>query len=152
VSDKERQKPPTYYWVISAVLFIWGAAYAWLALFSFALATPDDWANMIANDRILPEYADYIARIPAWVVAITAIAAFTRLFGALCLLFRRSWAVLLYSISLACVVVIMFRGFVFADVASVIRDSQIGVEALFMALSIFAVWFSRKARSENVLL
>ena len=139
------------YWSIVAFLLVWGIAYAGLSFFSFVLATPQDWARMVEKGRILPEYVDYIARIPNWVIATTAIAAFTRLFGAVALVLRKTWAVSMYSISLACVVVIMFRGFVLADVASVIRTSQVWVEALFMGLSIFAVWFSLRCKSKGLL-
>jgi hypothetical protein len=36
----------------------------------------------------------------------------------------------------------MFRGFVLADVASVIRGSQVALEIVFLALSGFAVWYA----------
>ncbi|MFK8053472.1 MAG: hypothetical protein AB8F65_10915 [Woeseiaceae bacterium] len=37
----------------------------------------------------------------------------------------------------------MFQGFVLADVASVIRSSQVMLEFGFLAISLFAVWFSK---------
>lgn len=40
--------------------------------------------------------------------------------------------------------VIMFRGFVLAGVADVIRPSQIAVEIGFIAISVLAVWFAYK--------
>lgn len=144
-------KPPSWYWAIAGFLFLWGSAYAWLTLFSFVLADASDWANLVEEGRILPEYVEYIGRIPNWIIATTAVAALARLGGAIGLLVRRSWAAWLYAISLVCVVVIMFRGFVLADVASVIRTSQIWVEALFMALSIFAAWFAFRMKSQEYL-
>lgn len=133
---------PLFYWSIAGFLAVWGVAYAGLVVFSFVVSTPEHWASLVADGRIKPEYAQYINAIPKWVIALTAGAALTRLFGGAALVFQSSLALPLYAVSLALVVVIMFRGFVLADVASVIRPSQIALEAAFMALSIFAVWFS----------
>ena len=132
-------------------MLIWGIAYAWLSFFSFVLATPQDWASMVKNGRILPEYVEYISRIPDWIIAFTATAAFTRLFGSIGLALKKTWAIPMYSISLVCVIVIMFRAFVLVDVTSVIRTSQVWVEVLFMALSIFAVWFSLRSKTQGLL-
>lgn len=74
-----------------------------------------------------------------------------RLGGALALVLRKRWAIWLYAVSLLCVTTIMFRGFVLADVISVIRTSQVGVEILFMTLSIFAVGFSYRMSQRAVL-
>ncbi len=77
-----------------------------------------------------------------WVIGITLVAAGTRFLGGVTLLFHHSSAVILYAVSFLLVGVIMFRGFVLADVASVIRGSQIALEAGFLLISAFAVWFS----------
>lgn len=151
MSTSNEAKPTIWFWVISAALLSWGLAYAFLVLFTFVLSSPEDWAELAANGVIRQEYADYIARIPLWVIAMTVIVAVTRLLGAICLLLRRSWALPLYAASMILVFVIMYRGFVLANVASVIRNSQIGVEILFIALSIFAVWFARRAKTRGLI-
>ena len=143
--------PDWWFWLVAACLFVWGLAYAGLSLFSFVFADSRDWAAMIREGRILPEYVDYISRIPGWVIGLTFLAAATRLGGALGLLLCARWSVWAYGLSLCCVVIIMFRGFVLADVLSVIRTSQVWVEALFMALSIFAFWFALRMSRAGVL-
>lgn len=130
------------YWTISGCLFIWGLAYAGLVVFSFILSTPEDWASLVEQGRIKAEYAEYINNIPRWVVVLTAGAALTRFAGGVGLLLQKGWALPAYSLSLFLVIVLMFRGFVLADVASVIRTSQIWLEAGFLALSVFAVWWA----------
>ena len=117
-------------------------AYAGLTIFSFFLAGPQDWTRLVSENRILPEYVDYIAAIPTWAVALTVVAAATRFAGAIGLLLKQRWSTWVYSLSLVCIVIIMFRGFVLADVANVIRASQIALEFAFLGLSLFAVWFS----------
>lgn len=119
--------------------------------FTFEISTPDHWAKLVSEGQITAGYADYISQIPTWVLVITAIAAITRLLGAISLLLRRSWALPFYTVSLCFVTVIMFRGFVFADVASVIRNSQIVLEFVFLSISIFAVWYSKKLIEKGTL-
>ncbi len=135
-------KPGLKYWLVAAVLSIWAMAYGWLVTFTFMLATPADFNELVESGRILPEYRDYVFAIPDWAIALTGLAAITRIGGAVGLLLRRRWSFRWYLWSLACVVILMYRGFFVSNVAEVIRPSQIAVEILFLLLSFFAVGFS----------
>jgi hypothetical protein len=139
------------HWLVSGFLLAWGMAYAGLVFFTFGISTPDHWAALVSEGRITAEYADYISRIPAWVVVITVLAALTRLIGAICLLLRMHWALVAYGVSLGFVTLIMLRGFVLADVASVIRGSQIVLEFVFLSISVFAVWYANRQIQNGVL-
>ncbi len=75
----------------------------------------------------------------------------TRLLGAICLLLRRAWALPLYIVSLVLFVVALYRAFVLAKVAGVMSGPHIGVEVVFVALNIFAVWFAYASRSKGLL-
>jgi hypothetical protein len=48
-------------------------------------------------------------------------------------------------------VVALFRAFVLANVASVMSGGHIATEAVFLALSIFAVWFSHGYKQSGLL-
>jgi hypothetical protein len=137
--------------LISGLLLLWGMAYAGLVYFTFVISTPAHWAALVAKGQIKAEYADYIAALPGWVVPTTVLAALSRLFGALFLLLRLAWAFHLYVLSLGFVTAIMFRGFVLAGVASVIRSSQIALEIVFLLISVFAVWYSKLQIRNGVL-
>ena len=131
------------YWIFSVFLFVWGLAYAGLVIFTFVVSTPSHWQSLIAEGRITAQYAEYIANIPTWVVLTTFLAATSRLLGGFGLLAQKAWAFPAYAVSLLLVLILMFRGFVLADVASVIRTSQIWLEAGFLLLSVAAVWWAR---------
>lgn len=133
---------PIVFWCISGFLFLWGLAYLGLVVFSFFVATPEHWASLVSEGRIKAEYAVYISEIPAWVVGITMLAALSRFTGGVALLMQSNWALPAYVVSFLLVALIMFRGFVFADVASVIRTSQVFLEIAFLGISGFAVWYS----------
>ncbi|MGB5346510.1 MAG: hypothetical protein WBN23_10125 [Woeseia sp.] len=130
------------YWLISGFFLLWGIAYAGLVTFTVGIATEEHWDKLVQQGRIKAEYAQYIMDIPSWVLVITVIAAATRLLGGIGLVMQRSWALPLYAASLCVVAVVMYRGFFIADVASVIRPSQVWLEIGFMCLSVAAVWFS----------
>ncbi|MFK7915513.1 MAG: hypothetical protein AB8B93_16475 [Pseudomonadales bacterium] len=66
--------PEWWYWVVAACLLLWGLAYAGLSLFSFVFADSQDWSAMVRDGRILPEYVEYIGRIPGWVIGLTFLA------------------------------------------------------------------------------
>jgi hypothetical protein len=140
--DELTMNNPTVFWCISIFLLLWGAAYLGLVTFTVFIATPDHWATLVSEGRIKAEYAVYISEIPVWAIGITVVAALTGLFGGVALLMHKSLAFPLYGVSLILVAVIMFRGFVLADVASVIRGSQVVLEIGFLMISTFAVWFA----------
>ncbi|MEM9314357.1 MAG: hypothetical protein AAGA95_06990 [Pseudomonadota bacterium] len=129
-------------WIISTALLLWGIAYLWLVSFAFFFATSEHWARLVDEGRIRLEYVEYIAAIPTWVVVASVATAVTRFSGGVALFFSPGWAFYLYTLSFLLTLVIMFRAFFFAGVASVIPSSQIAVEALFLFLSAFAVFFA----------
>lgn len=139
------------YWIVTGFLLLWGMAYAGLVFFTFVLSTPEHWEALVAEGRITAAYAAYISGIPGWVVAVTAIAALTRLLGAISLALKSYLALPFYTVSLFFVIVIMFRGFVLADVVSVIRTSQVVLEIAFLAISVFAVWYSARHVASGIL-
>jgi hypothetical protein len=57
----------------------------------------------------------------------------------------------LYIVSTACLLVALFRAFVLADVANVMSGGHIVTEVVFVALSVFAVWFARRNKARGIL-
>lgn len=93
-----------------------GGASIYIAYF---LETPEQFARNAETAANRQAYADYVANIPVWAIAVGIIAAVTRLLGAIGLLVRRAWALPLYVISVVFFLVALFRAFELADVASV---------------------------------
>lgn len=142
--------PSVSFWVISAALLFWGLGGASIYI-AYFIETPAEFAQTAETAANRQAYADYIAAIPFWAIAVGIIAAVTRLLGAIGLLLRRAWALSLYIISVVFFLVALFRAFVLANVSSVMSASHISVEFVFLALSIFAVWFARQNKSKGIL-
>jgi len=142
--------PPVSFWVISIALLLWGLGGASIYI-AYFIETPDEFALTAETVANRQAYADYIANIPFWAIAVGIVAAATRLLGAIALLLRRAWALPLYAISAVFFLVALYRAFILANVASVMSGTHIAVELVFLALSIFGIWFARKNRSRGIL-
>ena len=142
--------PSVSFWVISVALLFWGLGGASIYI-AYFIETPGEFAQTAETAANRQAYAEYIAAIPFWAIAVGIIAAVTRLLGAIGLLLRRAWALSLYIISVVFFLVALFRAFVLANVSSVMSASHISVELVFLALSIFAVWFARANKSKGIL-
>jgi len=142
--------PPVSFWVISGALLLWalGGASIYAAYF---IETPQEFAQTAETSANREAYADYVANIPSWAIAVGMISAATRLLGAIGLLLRRAWALPLYVVSVVFFLVALYRAFVLANVAGVMSAPHIAVELVFLALGIFAVWFARKSKSKSIL-
>lgn len=128
------KRPPVSFWLISIALLLWGFGGASIYV-AYFIETPDQFAEtaeIAANRRA---YADYIANIPFWAIAVGIIAAVTRLLGAVGLLLRRAWALPLYIFSVVFFLAALYRAFVLANVASVMSGPHIAVEVVFLLLA-----------------
>lgn len=142
--------PPISFWIISIALLLWGLAGASIYIVYF-LETPDEFARTAETAVNRDAYAEYVANIPFWAIAVGICAAVTRLLGAIALLFRRAWALPIYVISVIFFLLALYRAFVLANVADVMSGGHIGIEVVFLALSLFAIWFTHKHKKRGIL-
>lgn len=150
MSDISENKTPTVYWVITVVLALW-ALMGIMAYMGHVGMSPEDYAAYVADGSMTQAYADYAANAPTWATAVFAIAVFSGVAGAICLLLRKKWAVQLYTISLVFILISMFKGFILDKAGSMMSATQIGMEFAVVVLGIIAVWFSRKKRAKGIL-
>ena len=148
--ETTNNRPPVLFWVISIALLLWGLGGASIYI-AYFIETPEEFAETAETAANRQAYADYIANIPFWAIAVGVIAAATRLLGAIGLLLRRAWALPLYIISVVFFLAALYRAFFLANVASVMSGPHIAVELVFVALSIFAVWFAHEYKSKGIL-
>jgi hypothetical protein len=148
VSDT--RKPSPLYWTISAVLLVWalGGASIYVAYF---VETPEQFASTAEIAANRDAYANYIANIPVWAIAIGMIAAGARLVGAIGLVLQRAWAAPFFVVSLAFFLAALFRGFILADATRVMNPAHIAVEFIFVGLGLFAIWFAYHSKAKGAL-
>jgi hypothetical protein len=143
-------KPGIWFWLIALVLLLWalGGASIYVAYF---MESPTQFAQTAEDAEHREAYADYVEAIPLWAIAVGVIAAAARLLGALGLLIRRAWALPCYVVSALFFLVALYRAFILGDAASAMSPPHIAVEAVFLALSLFAIWFAYANKRTGVL-
>jgi hypothetical protein len=147
---KSTSAPSIIFWVIAGFLLLWGMGGASIYV-AYFMETPQEFALTAETSANRDAYAEYIANIPLWAIAVGIIAAVTRLLGAIALLLRSAWALPLYLVSLPLFLVALYRAFILADVANVMSIGHIATEVVFVTLSIFAVWFSYRFKANGTL-
>ncbi len=145
-----RRLPRVTYWLISVALLLWalGGTSIYVAYF---IESPAQFAQTAETAANRAAYADYIANIPAWALTVGIVAAATRLAGAVGLLVRRRWALPFFVVSAAFFVVALARAFLLAGVADVMGGRHIATEFVFLALSLFAIWFAHRSGVRGLL-
>jgi hypothetical protein len=150
MSEISENKTPTVYWVISGVLALW-ALMGVMAYMGHVGTSAEDYVAAVADGSMTQAYADYLSSAPAWATAVFAIAVFSGVAGAACLLLRKKWAVELYTVSLVFILISMFKGFILDKAGNMMSPVQIGMEFAVVVLGVIAVWFARKKRAKGII-
>jgi len=122
-------KTPWHFWLIAILSLLWNA----MGAFDYS-ATQLRWTPYMSN--FTPEQLDYFNSFPTWVVACWAIAVWFAVAGSLLMIFRSRLAVLLFWISLFCIVATAVHNFLLADVS---MSDLMGAEAAIFSAAILLV-------------
>jgi len=140
----EGVKPTTGFWVISVIALLWnlmGVAAYWMM-------------TTTSIEEIAAQYgqgfADIFATKPAWATGAFAIAVFGGLLGCIALLLRKSWAKILFILSLIGVIVHNIWGVTAGTLDHVGTFDKVMTIAV-MVIGIFLIWFSSRMTSNGVL-
>jgi len=104
----------------------------------------------VAMEGYGQEFADIFANKPAWATGAFAIAVFAGLMGSIGLLLRKTWATILFVISLIGVIIHDIWG-VMAGTLSVVGTFDKVMTVVVILVSFFLIWFARKKTAEGVL-
>lgn len=132
-------KPPSWYYIVVGVLTLWAliGCYTYLAQVTMG---PAELAQLPAAQR------DMITTLPAWLTALYAIAVWSALAGAICLLLRLKFAPTAYAASL---VAVMAQFGWILSMTPIIRTMGFAEAAgfpIFIAVAGAAsLWFARRA-------
>ena len=97
MSNSQTKKVPFWYWIFSALAFIWNAM--GVDQYIGRAYETERWKS-----ALMPEQIELSKSLPSWVVAAFAIAVFTGLLGSLGLLLKKHWCKPLFLISFVAVI------------------------------------------------
>jgi len=134
-------KPTSTFWIIGIAALIWNlmgvAAYLGQAYMT----------NEVL--KALPDAEQlYYTNIPAWVTVVFAISVFAGFLGCVALLLRKSWAKILFIVSLLAVLSQFTYNFFIQDYMEVTIEKAF-MPIIVIGLAVFLIWYSQKSQDKG---
>jgi len=137
-------KVPRHLWVVGIIAVLWNA----IGAFDYAAT---QFRLDFYMSQFTPEQLEYFYGFPAWAVASWAIAVWSSLIASVGLLLRRAWAVGLFGIALAAMLVTFLYNFVLSDGLSMVGTGGAIFTAVIWAIAIFLFFYARAMAKRGVL-
>jgi hypothetical protein len=133
-------KPPTWYWVVAGLAVLWML----FGVMAWVMDLMTDEAGLAQLSE--PQRQLYAAR-PQWLFAVYGVAIFSGLIAAIGLVLRKSWASLLFAVSLAAIIVQFGYTFVAMHAVAVLGAAAAIPFPLVIFLIGLALWgFALRSR------
>lgn len=133
------RKPPGSFWAISILALIWNGI-GCFQYFALTTASDEKLAAMMS-----PAEQTIFHATPTWATSAFAIAVFGGLSGAIALLARKSWARILFTVSLIAVVVQHSWTFLLSGYLDIMPITAVIGPALVVVVGIFEIWYAGNA-------
>lgn len=137
-------RPPTAFWIVGAAALLWNLFGVMMYVMTVT-ATPESYASA----GYTPEQIDFIMLIPAWVTSAFAIAVNAGALASLFLLLRKAWAVPVFVLSLAALLVLDIYNFVIRDTFGMFGTNEVLTQSAILVIAILLVIYSRYARKKR---
>jgi ribose/xylose/arabinose/galactoside ABC-type transport system permease subunit len=126
--DASVHATPRHLWVVGVIALLWNAVGA----LDFVMTQTKNEAYM---SSFTPEQLEFFYGFPAWVVAAWAVAVWGGVIGSVLLLLRKRFAVQLFLVSLAVMVITTIQNYVLSDGFEIIGDTftLVFTAAIFLA-------------------
>jgi len=136
MNDLIRDEATRSYWVISIIALVWNLIGV-MTYLMHVMSKADDVALYTAE--------------PAWVTGAYAIAVFGGTLGCINLLFRQSWAVPVFAVSLVAILLQMGYSVLFTDIVEQAGPSALIMPAVIIAIGAYLLYFAKNAKSRGIL-
>jgi hypothetical protein len=137
-------KAPRHLWVVGIVAVLWNA----IGAFDYA-------ATQFRIESYMSQFSEeqlaYFYGFPAWAVAAWAIAVWSSLLGSLALLFRKTWAVGLFGLAIAGMVITFVYNFLLSDGLSMMGAGGLIFTAIIWLIAFFLLFYARAMAKRGVL-
>jgi hypothetical protein len=137
-------KVPRHLWIVGIIAVLWNS----IGAFDYAATQVRIEAYM---SQFTPEQLEYFYGFPAWAVASWAIAVWSSLIASVGLLLRKAWAVGLFGLALAAMLITFVYNFVLSDGLSMMGTGGAIFTAVIWAIAIFLFFYARALAKRGVL-
>jgi hypothetical protein len=142
MTETMKNKAPTWFMIIAAVLLVWNLLGV-MAYIMQVTMSPE------ALGALPDEQRQIIENTPAWATAAFAVAVNGGALGCVLLLLRRNLAGLFLQLSLAGVVVQMFHSFFMSKSFEVFGPGGLVMPVLVIVIAVFLVVLAAKAKANR---
>jgi hypothetical protein len=133
-------KPPTWYWVVSGLAVLW-------MLFGVMAWVMDLMTDEAGLAKLSEAQRQLYAARPQWLFVVYGVAIFSGLAGAIGLLLRKSWASMLFGVSLAAIIVQFGYTFLGMHAVQVLgAAAAIPFPLVIFLIGVALLWFARRSR------
>ena len=143
MSDVLNGRPTTNFWIIGGAALVWNLI-GLLFYISEVTATPEAMAESFSQAQI-----DFLVGNPVWVTAAFAIAVNAGAIGSLFLLLRKAWAVPMFALSLAGVLVQNTHAFGLANGLEVWGTNGLILPAVVIVIAVALLLYSQSTRKRG---
>ena len=133
------RKPPGSFWAIAVGALLWNAMGVF-AYFTQVTASSEQLAEAYS-----PAHLAILEATPVWATSAFAIAVFGGLIAAIGLLARKSWARIVFIISLAAVLVQQVWTFFLSGYLDVLPITAAFFPVLVVVIGVFEIWYAGQA-------
>jgi len=142
MTDVLNGKPTTNFWIIGGAALVWNLIGIMFYVGQVTIS-PEALATMTEAQQ------EFFIATPSWATAAFAIAVNAGALGSLFLLLRKSWAVLLFGLSLLAIVVQDVDAFVMRDAFSIVGVNGIIIPSMVFVIGIALLFYSRAAKARG---
>lgn len=143
MSDFVDDRPPMSFWVFSGAALVWNLI-GLVFYYGQVTMTPESSASLTAAQQ------EFFASTPTWATAAHAIAVTAGVLGSLLLLFRKSWATVIFLLSLLGILVQDLHAFVLSDAIDAFGGANaLILPAIVLAVAVTLVGYSRSCQTKG---
>jgi hypothetical protein len=140
--DALDDNPSISFWIIGGAALLWNLI-GLMFYYKQVTMTPNDLAVFTENQQA------FLLNAPIWATSAHAIAVNAGILGSLLLLLRRAWAVPLFVLSLAGIVVQDLHAFVLSDGLDVWGSDAIFLPAIVAVIAVALVYYSHVSKAKR---
>lgn len=143
MSEELNAAPTTTFWVVGGAALVWNLL-GFYIYYSQVTASPEDLETVYNAAQLA-----VINATPVWATAAFALAVTAGVLGCALMLIRKSWAALVFLVSLIAILAQDLHIFVLADSAAVFGPQVVVINATVLVIAVALVWYSRFAKAKG---
>jgi len=150
----QKAPAPVWFTVVAILALLWNllgsAAYLWMTWLMPSMITPEVLSTLPEADRAAMEVQLAVqAATPAWATSAFAVAVFGGLLGSLFLLLKKNFAIILFTVSLAGLLVQSYYAYAMADAYGLFGNAALVQSAVILLIAVFLLWVANKAKAQG---